>query len=401
MSTKEKFEREFEAFLSDQTRSSLETIYWKLPVQEPDTALDKAVLATARQALAATSKTDIVSLSTQRPRSIYGRHRWVMVFGSAAGVVLAAGVAWRVSVETWDKSTSLPLSAVSLPAPATLPPEEIVNIELKKTPLPAGEVSGEGIFKKQRDKEQTSQILAPTDKRPQNTQIQAPESKENNSIKNDEKHINREYISSTLSSEKNHSFSVPPTSIPKKTEKEGNTKADLRERMADEVAEPQAFPVQAASPSDEKNEPPREKDRFAEQTESAPSPSVPLTNPSPERQQDIGGKVKRSELNNSPIERSAGAAAPSPASPPTSVSASSSSISAKQTQKKENNSERQSSSRYPTKNDIQIKEPKPWIAYIRKLLRNHRTDEALDNLQAFRNCYPTYVLPHDLHNLVK
>ncbi|HSE13277.1 MAG TPA: hypothetical protein VLB69_11640, partial [Rudaea sp.] len=90
MSSNEKFEREFAAFLNEED-SRIGALYRKLPQTEPDPRLDAAVRAMAHRApnpeLAATPQIDSSS-----PR----RSRWLPALGAAAGVVLAAGIAFRL-----------------------------------------------------------------------------------------------------------------------------------------------------------------------------------------------------------------------------------------------------------------------------------------------------------------
>lgn len=59
----------------------LGALYRRLPRVEPPRRLDRSVLGEAARAV-----------QGQTPR----RHRWIVGFGSAAGIVLAAGVAWHV-----------------------------------------------------------------------------------------------------------------------------------------------------------------------------------------------------------------------------------------------------------------------------------------------------------------
>lgn len=90
MSSNEKFEREFEAFLNEED-SRLASLYRKLPQQDPDARLDAAVRAMAHRAL----NPQLVAT----PRAEAHRRRagaWLPVFGAAAGVVLAAGIAFKL-----------------------------------------------------------------------------------------------------------------------------------------------------------------------------------------------------------------------------------------------------------------------------------------------------------------
>ncbi len=69
----------------------LGSLYRRLPRVEPPRRLDRNVLGQAARAVRGTT-----------PR----RHRWLVGFGSAAGVVLAAGVAWQIGQEVlYQQST--------------------------------------------------------------------------------------------------------------------------------------------------------------------------------------------------------------------------------------------------------------------------------------------------------
>src|SRR4030095_4506155 len=89
MSSNEKLEREFAAFLAEDD-SRLAALYRKLPQPEPDPRLDAAVRAMAHRAL------NPHLLATRRPDAQRRRIRWVPALGAAAGVVFAAGIAFRL-----------------------------------------------------------------------------------------------------------------------------------------------------------------------------------------------------------------------------------------------------------------------------------------------------------------
>lgn len=82
------------------------TLYRRLARSEPPRRLDRAVLGEAARAVRG-----------RAPR----RHRWLVGLGSAAGIVLAAGIAWRVGQEA-----AMQPSAITVPAPAAV---EIVPVQ--------------------------------------------------------------------------------------------------------------------------------------------------------------------------------------------------------------------------------------------------------------------------------
>jgi len=70
------------------------SLYRKLPRYEPPRRLDRAVLGEAARAVR----------SGKPPR----RQRWLVGFGSAAGLVLAAGIAWRIGHDAMNEGAVSP-----------------------------------------------------------------------------------------------------------------------------------------------------------------------------------------------------------------------------------------------------------------------------------------------------
>jgi len=123
MSSNEKFEREFADFLAEE-ESRLAALYRKLPQMEPDSRLDGAVRAMAHRAL----NPQLVA-TPQANSQVRRRGRWLPALSAAAGVVFAAGIAFRLG-PSWhgDRSeTGAPASdvisvrSVDAPAPAVAP----------------------------------------------------------------------------------------------------------------------------------------------------------------------------------------------------------------------------------------------------------------------------------------
>jgi hypothetical protein len=75
----------------------LGSLYRKLPRYEPPRRLDRAVLGEAARAVH----------SGKPPR----RQRWLVGVGSAAGLVLAAGIAWRIGHDAMNEGAALPAAA--------------------------------------------------------------------------------------------------------------------------------------------------------------------------------------------------------------------------------------------------------------------------------------------------
>ncbi len=93
-----KFEHDFEAFLHDDD-SRLAALYRKLPQAEPNAQLDAAVRAMAHRA---------VAISAREPTRGF---RWLPVLATAATIVLAAGIAIRMSPRMGATRQSIPATA--------------------------------------------------------------------------------------------------------------------------------------------------------------------------------------------------------------------------------------------------------------------------------------------------
>lgn len=109
MNTPRRSDQDLERLLADDG-GELGALYRRLPRAEPPRRLDRSVLAEAARAVHGT-----------RPR----RQRWLVGFGSAAGLVLAAGVAWHVGQEalrqqdheaTRGTPTYVPVQPIEAPA---------------------------------------------------------------------------------------------------------------------------------------------------------------------------------------------------------------------------------------------------------------------------------------------
>ena len=125
----EKFERDFESFLSDDD-SRLAALYRKLPQAEPDARLDAAVRAQAQRAVAA------VAAPARTPAS----GRWLPALSVAAVVAVAAGIAFRLGPQMWQRPASRPevesAAAPTAPPPATPQPVETTS-SMRKAAAPA------------------------------------------------------------------------------------------------------------------------------------------------------------------------------------------------------------------------------------------------------------------------
>jgi len=95
-------DRELERLLADDG-GEFGALYRRLPKAEPPRRLDRSVLGEAARAV-----------HGYTPR----RQRWLFGIGSAAGVVLAAGLAWHVGQDALRQESRLPSPAATAPAAA-------------------------------------------------------------------------------------------------------------------------------------------------------------------------------------------------------------------------------------------------------------------------------------------
>jgi hypothetical protein len=118
--------------LLDADKGTLASLYHRLPRNEPPRRLDRTVLADAARAVRA----------ERAPRA----QRWLVGFGSAAGLVMAAGIAWQVGgqMESRDKAHSaetqtpassrvIAVQAISERAPTPAAAEPLIQQEEKST----------------------------------------------------------------------------------------------------------------------------------------------------------------------------------------------------------------------------------------------------------------------------
>lgn len=98
--------------LLDADRGDFAAVYDRLSRAEPPRRLDRAILAEASR----------VALGPQAPRT----HRWMLGLGSAAGLVLAAGIAWQVGQQR-DAEDSVPAAAAPRPAAVDVVPVQPIT----------------------------------------------------------------------------------------------------------------------------------------------------------------------------------------------------------------------------------------------------------------------------------
>ena len=91
------FDQEFESFL-ESSSSRLSELYRKLPQAEPDARLDAAVRAQAQRAIA----------TVAAPARTPARGRWLPALSAAAVVAVAAGIAFQLGPQLWQRPANRP-----------------------------------------------------------------------------------------------------------------------------------------------------------------------------------------------------------------------------------------------------------------------------------------------------
>jgi hypothetical protein len=126
MSSSEKFERDFEAFLKED--SELAALYRKLPRPEPDAKLDAAVLSMAHRAL--NPQLVATPTATSRTSAARRRARWLPALSAAATAVFAIGVAIKMGPLIWSERHA------EAPSAAAARDDGVVHVRTIDEPAP-------------------------------------------------------------------------------------------------------------------------------------------------------------------------------------------------------------------------------------------------------------------------
>lgn len=124
MNTPRKLDDELERLLADDG-GELGALYRRLPRAEPPRRLDRSVLGEAARAV-----------HGRPPR----RQRWMVGFGSAAGIVLAAGVAWHVGQDALRQQSNSPAHGAPTYVPVE-PLSESAHAKREQAPAPAADAA--------------------------------------------------------------------------------------------------------------------------------------------------------------------------------------------------------------------------------------------------------------------
>ncbi|HSC10763.1 MAG TPA: hypothetical protein VLC97_07295 [Rhodanobacteraceae bacterium] len=409
MSSNEKFEREFADFLAEED-SRLAAAYRKLPQMEPDPRLDGAVRAMAHRALnpqlAATAQAD-----SQKRR----RGRWLPALGAAAGVVFAAGIAFRLG-PSWHgertetgapASDAISVRSVDAPLPAAAPLSPAPPpAETAAAPAGAASLSTTAKLKAQSETEAAKP----------SSEAQALEK----AGRLDESTENRPAAAGGLGKSEEPAATAQPQAFPapapapaparkrapeldaveRKQIMATGTGQNLHDRDTSKARSNAAQPVPpvsdkaaaAAAPADpRRQEELRAAPAAVQGSAKAPSKpeqaAPPPASPAPQAFAPIPSRAPASAVaapqakTDTPAD--AGTAREQPVVP---------AISGQAAQQKENEKIR-------SKDSNASLYPEHWLENIRAMLRDNHRDDAVRSLGEFRKIYPDYKLPDDLRDL--
>lgn len=383
-------EREFEAFLAGE-ESELARLYRRLPQTEPDAKLDASVLALAR---AAVEPQRVNALRHAKTRT--RRPWWLVGLSSAAGVVLAAGIAWQMRnafQETLPGATSptapaaarserdvIPISAIlpppepaAAPEPPPAPPAPDV---FASAPMPAGGAAG---------------TAAPAKPAPRAAPTVAAKSKAIAATADSkDKSIAADTVAAAPVAQ-----TAAESATPAQPELARHAAVDLGAAPAAEAgftadkAAPQAFPNSVPNYNSVERKAAiasgTRRDDYGLSAEAAAAD--PLT-----KREQRARATRQIAREPAPPRDAAVAteAAPPVAAAPTMTAASPAAAAAPADVDAERATELQRNARLA---------PEEWIRKIRELLREQRRADALENLALLRRTHPDYVLPEDLREL--
>ncbi len=404
MSSNEKLEREFAAFLAEDD-SRLAAIYRKLPQTEPDPQLDGAVRTMAHRAL------NVEFVATPQARSPNRRRagRWLPALGAAAGIVFAAGIAYRLG-PSWhgDRGeTGAPASDVvnahSIDAPsAAAPPLSPAPPPAESAASPAGVASLSAVAK--------LKAQAQTDAAKPMSGAEAREK----AARLDDSTDNRATAAGGLSkAERPAATAAQPQAFP--------SPAPARKRAPemDAVERKQVMATDARQDlHDRDTGKPAPGAAQAAPSGAGTQPMTAANSAEPQRQEAL--PAAPSPAQSSALAPSSREAAPAPAAapvpeqfaPPSARAATAPAakadaqardeaaldktavpaISAQTAQKKEIEKTR-------SKDPNASLYPEHWLENIRAMLRENNRDGAVRSLAEFRKMYPDYKLPDDLREL--
>ena len=408
MSSNEKFERDFEAFLQQDGQSELDALYRKLPRPEPDARLDAAVLAMAHRALnpqlVATPHAGVRTSAARR------RARWLPALGAAATAVFAIGVALKMGPQWAERGANAPA------APAAARDDGVVHVRALDEPAPAAPPPP-----------------ASPPPPPQSSAASAPPARQE---------ALRAAPKPSVPPPATVQKSVPAAAAPApalKAETElGRKELEKVDNVATPSAAPQAFPAQqarqpemdsverkqaiaegawqrlhdtdaaggAAAAGAVRNGNAVEEKKPAATAATAPAPEVrakAAASLSGQASQRSTAAVEEQQAPPADVATVTGAGIRS--APPESASATAPAERAagRDAKLQQDRTRREAPARSYSAETLRNARlyPESWVAAIQRLIRAGRHDDARENLELFRTKYPSYHLPADVERFAR
>jgi hypothetical protein len=403
-SSNEKFEREFEAFMNEED-SRLAALYRKLPQDEPDARLDAAVRSMAHRAL----NPQLVAAPRAEPRRRRSL-RWIPALGTAAGLVLAAGIAYRMGPSLNERNETgappsdvisvRPLDAPVVAAPplSPAPPPAAANLS---APAAGAASAAQGVSTPPSSfTEQAKAEVRKEATEPQRVQNQPADTSSLGKVESAEK----------------------PAAQPQAFPGTANSAPAAKQKRASEMDAVERRQTMAAGAwqnlHDRDDQAAATKDSKLEDKRAARA-AAPVAAPSAAATQASGGFAPAQSESTAtpppppaePMLRSKAAPAAAAAPPPMLQSAPAAPAAARavgqpEAPLREESSARDDAAAAPAQgqrmrsNDPNAQlYPEHWLANIRTMLKENRRDEARRSLGEFRRMYPEYHLPDDLRDL--
>ena len=405
MSSSEKFERDFEAFLKQDGDSELAALYRKLPRPEPDAKLDAAVLAMAHRAL---NPQLVATPSATHPSPVRRRARWLPVLSAVATAVFAIGVAVKMGPQ-WAERSAAPASAPGAAArddgvvhvrtvDAPVPPPPPVS------PPPPAAANAQAVAPPPRQ-EAARAALKPTAPPPP---MPAPAPRNNVPaaeplLQADADLRRKELEKAQIGAARAvapQAFPAQPARAPemdaverKQAIAEGAWQR-LHDNNAAGAAAAESTARAATAPAPRSGAPAAPAAAFEEQRApaavAAPAAAAPA---------DSGAGQKKDAVEPTPAAfGDADAKTSAAAAPPARDRALG--VSGKLSQDK---AKREAPARAYSAETLRNSQlyPESWVAAIRRLIHAGRRDDARENLQLFREKYPDYHLPEDVERFAR
>ncbi|HEY2397037.1 MAG TPA: hypothetical protein VGH81_13825 [Rudaea sp.] len=380
-SARDQLDREFEAFLAEE-ESRVASLYRKLPRPEPDARLDAAVRSMAHRAL----NPQLVAAPRSEPRR--WRARWLPAFGAAAGIVFAAGIAWRVETARRSESDRLsaPSSDVISVRQLDVPPPPPAEPPVSPAPPPAQATATLQATRTSRKAENAAAPVPAESAKPAAAPV-----REKVTAKVAEQEEDRPAAAAAGSLSKTQPAAKPaPRAFP--------VQAQKRASEMDAVERKQIMAAGAWQNLHDRDTGASAKDGARTKTLDDKAPGTAAASPSGSV---AGSAVSTPALAQPSARREAPAPGPAvqPEQAPSRADAAEERVRDEPALSSATAGGKIMAAPTRSSDPNAGLYPEHWLANIRTMLKENRRDEAMRSLAEFRKIYPAYRLPDDLRDL--